>query len=99
MKARETQWFIEPDVPSNKAIADFLSGSCLQYENCDEGIFDDKGMPHNVWQMPDYPAVRLLLSGRKYFGFKFKIFNRQNNRGPVREWLFADKKKHKKVVF
>jgi len=101
MKARETQWFIEPDAKSNEAVARMLSENCLQYENCQTELMDDNGLPHGVWQVPDYKTVSLLLSAQKQFGFKFKIFNRQNSRGLIRKWLFADKKKkkHKKVVF
>lgn len=102
MKTRETQWFIETDARSNEAVAKFLAGRCLEEENCQTQLIDIDGVFHSVWQVPDYKTVSLLLSARRQFGFKFKIFNRQNSRGIIREWIFSDKKKKKKskgIVF
>jgi len=99
MRNKKTQWFVETDARSNDAVARMLAKNCLQHGNDQIELFDNNGIPHSVWQLPDYKTVSLLLSAQKQFSFKMKIFNRQNPRGLIREWTFYKKKKFKKLVF
>jgi len=80
------QWFVEPlDDDANDAIANFIGAA----EN--SGIeVDEYGGIHNVWQCSSYRTVAYLL---KSLGpQKIRVYNREKNYGPIRQWRFAKRK-------
>lgn len=93
-----TQWFIKPlgsYISANEEIARILVKLGLALESETYGISDTTGYAHvGMYEVP-HQLIQMLDDDKIRFGFRYRIFTREINHGPVREWKFAKAKSAK----
>ena len=98
----QTIWLVEPrDNATNERIASFLRES---QANEDAAIIRDiRGIEHNLWTMPSYEKLQMLICSANNLGLKFKVWERHTPNGIIYEapsWAQIPKKKRtrRKIV-
>ena len=89
------EWFIEPlNSETNESFTNYLN---IKGERIDilPNLIDNKGKEHSCYRVP-YPIVN-HINKLKLEILKFKVYNRENNSGKIREWTLLGKKPSKKT--
>ena len=101
MKKKEilptVEWYVEPiGSHTNKVVADFLTSKEELVVGSHANLKDNKKKEHSVYRMPDYFSITALYKSKVTLGLTFNVFSRFKNYGPIRLWIFGEKKKSKK---
>jgi hypothetical protein len=93
-KKRSYQWFVEPKNDfANEMIGKELVAQNEIYTSLAE--FDDQGIPHQVYQAPNYAFITRLYKSKLQSPSDFAVFQREGSNGPIRFWALGGKKKRK----
>ena len=93
-----TQWFIKSlgsYISANEEIARILTQMGLIYESECYDIFDERGYIHIAMYKVPHQLIQALEDNKIRFGFRYRIFTRETNNQPVREWKFTKAKSAK----
>jgi len=90
------EWFIEPlNSDTNESFANYLN---VKGEKIDllPSLIDNKSKEHSCYRVP-YQIIN-HINKLRLETLKFKVYNRDKNFGPIREWTLLKKKPSKKVL-
>ncbi|MDO9510055.1 MAG: hypothetical protein Q7J14_02075 [Candidatus Magasanikbacteria bacterium] len=89
------EWFIEPlNSDTNESFSDYLNSKGERIDLL-PNLIDNKGKGHSCYRVP-YTVVNHINKLRLEI-LKFKVYNREKNSGPIREWTLFKKKISKKA--
>lgn len=81
-RREEYDWFIEPlGEYTNEYVANYLAKALQGEEATRVEMFDRRGRPHDVWQVPYRVVGQLHESRRTNSNLKFLVFHRKTGSG------------------
>lgn len=101
---KTTGWFIKPlNSHTNEIIARRLAELNEIADSSNQGLLDDKGNEHSVYQVKDHKRILEFYKSKVQFQLKFKVYTRTGIDAPLRESVidsdaFKRAKKQKKIL-
>ncbi len=90
----KAHWYVKPiGSHTNEVIARRLAEITELTVGTNQSMKDTLGIEHSVFEVPSYAFITELQKSKADLGLKFDVFTRALNYGPIRLWLFGEKKK------